>query len=540
MALAEAETLAPIELSLVDRPIRIYAIGDSHCLPLRDLILGDELTGRHYIVVAKYIESLSAAKLLQGRKLSREFVDVLEGENLARKGRFSFESTDRADLAISFAAGASGSPPIILITAGDIDLRSAFLPKLNDSFDIVLPFETPYGLNGRARIMPYNVAAKIAAAAMAPLGDTIERLKGMGLPTVFVPTLPPPTLNQERFDTLHGFKCPIDTRYKATIIFNTALKTVCEKFGGIVIDSWPDLLDERAYLRPEFELDGVHLNRSASMLTVRRIISASLGKVYRLNPQRYELAFRLMQTPPSDAQSSDTAALAREFHDSGICRTTVDAGLVEEIASQLDFSLDVGNRHARVDWIGNTVTPFTKSIQAAEPSQAVLDSLYRLMYGAQLAPLMQQCMGGDVWYLSCRPLQSLVNHDEGKGPQAFHTDHSPPHVLRALLYLVDVDDDNGPFEYAASSGDTRRVSGPKGTFFVFDANRLSHRAVPPRTRIRRSIDFVILPRTPSQPRCVMWSGMNNWPADPFQFSINKMRSSPSFPHKSLDTNPLTG
>jgi hypothetical protein len=149
-------------------------------------------------------------------------------------------------------------------------------------------------------------------------------------------------------------------------------------------------------------------------------------------------------------------------------------------------------------------------------------------------------MNGDVWYAGCRPFRSLPHQGEGSGPQAFHHDACPPHVLRAIIYLVDVDEENGPFEYISADGSSRRVLGPKGTMFVFDANRLKHRAVPPRARERRSIDFVILPRMKSQSRRVLWSGTNNWPGDPFHFSVNGMLASPPCPGLLMEINPLAG
>jgi hypothetical protein len=91
-----------------------------------------------------------------------------------------------------------------------------------------------------------------------------------------------------------------------------------------------------------------------------------------------------------------------------------------------------------------------------------------------------------------------------------------------------------------ADGSKHRVLGPKGTMFIFDANRLKHRAVPPRSRECRSIDFVILPRMKSQPRRVLWSGINNWPGDPFHFSGNGMRASPPCPDLLMETNPLAG
>jgi hypothetical protein len=529
-----------VAVTLIDRPLRLYVIGDSHCLPLRDLIVSDSFTDRTYMIVSKYIAGQTAADMSKGGKVSREFLAAIESEQILRDGRFTFSSLERNDLAVSFAAGAGASIPLIVISAGDIDLRTVFLPKLSDKYDIVLPFKTPYGARKDAQIMPYTVVSKMARAALQPLGEAVRWLAQMGLSRTLVLPIVPPTVDARRFEALHGFACPVETRYKATVAFNRTLAEICATNSATFLDIWPEYLDEKGYLRPEFELDGVHLNRSASMITVRRIIETALARPYSVNNRRYELAHRLMDTTDLEAATAEVEALAKTFHQTGICRLQLPSATADALKAQLDFSQDVGNRHARLDWFGNTVKPFSDQMLAAEPPQETLDLLYQTLYGPLVAPLMQRCMGGSVWYVNCRPLKSLPHSGEGSGPQAFHTDGAPPHVLRALLYLVDVDDENGPFEYLGPAGTPERVTGFKGTFVIFDANRLEHRAVPPRGWLRESIDFVILPRTKSQPRTVLWAGLNNWPSDPFHFSVNNMRASPPLTGKIIETNPTTG
>ena len=534
--------VSPIEVTPVGRPMRIFVVGDSHSLPMRDLLVRESLTGRDYLVVGKYITGFTAAGMMQDGELSAELVAALEGEHLLRNGRFSLGSMEQADLAASHAAGVPGSPPLLVITAGDIDLRGDFLNQLRDEYDIVLPFATPYGTNAGARIMPYDVALRRATAAFQPLTDAIVKLRELGLIRVLVLALAPPSLDQGRFDTLHGFTCPLDTRYKATVLFNRVLAESCAKAGARFVDVWPDVIDGRGYMRPEYELDGVHMNCKAALLSMRRVLSQAILDSYAcVNRNRYELALSLIAKEAPGQVTAEVEAAAAEYHATGICRTAIAPEAAQSIVDALQFDHDVGNRHARLDWFGTGVEPFSSHIRAAEPEQSALDLLYEQLYQPRIAALMQRCIGGDVWYLGCRAFQSLPHGDEGTGPQSYHHDGCPPGVFRAIIYLVDVDDDNGPFEYLDEGGQQpHKVLGPKGTMFIFDANRLMHRATPPRGRLRRSVDFVIVPRTPHQPRCVLWSGVNAWPGDPFHFSINGMRSSPAGLPDIVETNPLTG
>jgi lysophospholipase L1-like esterase len=539
----DMELEAAVKLSPIGDAVRLFLIGDSHCLPARDLLAADAFTGRDYIVVSKYIPGFSASSIIRNGKLSPALTSALESENLVRDGQFVFASLSDQELAISFAAGTQGISPVLTLSVGDIDLRSGFLPKLTDVYDIVLPYESPYAVRKGAKIMPYGVAREMARDALAPIAQGLIELRNMGLQRVLVSELPPPTLNQERFDAIHGFPCPVDTRYKATIVFNNALREVCAEAGATVVSFWPEVVGEDGYLRNEFELDGVHLNRAGNLRSLSRILSAAVndGLRYCLNARRYELAYKLRDaSPPEELPSACAQAAAREFHELGICRTAISPEVASRIAESLIYEFDVGNRHARLDWAGNTVTPFSPFVRGAAPDQETLDLLFQAVYAPEIDSIMRLCMGGEVWYANCRPFMSLAHDSEGAGPQSFHRDGCPPHVLRAIIYLVDVDVDNGAFEYVGADGTNQLVVGPRGTTFIFDANRLLHRASPPRARNRQSVDFVILPRMKSQPRRVLWAGNNNWPGDPFHFSINGMRTSPTSGETILRVNPLTG
>jgi hypothetical protein len=388
--------------------------------------------------------------------------------------------------------------------------------------------------------MPYDAARELTRNALAPLAEALLEFRKMGLPRVLVMELPPPSLDDERFQASNGFACPVDTRYKATLLFNEVLREVCARAGAIVVDIWPELVDERGYLRSELELDGVHLNRAGASRCLVRMISAAITNNLDSchNPLRYELAYKLRDGAEKPASPS-AQALAREFQQNGICQTAIPPEAAAKLAESFDYELDVGNRHARLDWHGNAVTPGTSLMRAAAPDQEALDLIFQTLYAPEIDSLMRLCMGGDVWYANCRPFMSLPHAYEGGGPQAFHHDMCPPHVLRAIIYLVDVDKDNGPFEYVVADGRNQLVTGPRGTLFIFDANRLWHRGSPPRARYRQSIDFMILPRMKSQPRRVIWAGVNNWPGDPFNFSIHGMRTSPPSAEPVLRVNPLT-
>jgi hypothetical protein len=513
-------------------------VGDKHCLPFHGLAVRDSFTERIFGVACSFLPNMALSGIGSHGHLTPEFEAALEHLGLLREGKATHLSRDPSDLAATFAAWEPALIPLLVLSVGDADFHRSFLRVLSNRADIELPFETGYGSASRAEVVPHQIAEDLARTIVEPLTFAITTLKGIGLETVLVPTLPPPALPDDRFEATSGFPCPLDTRYKATILYNQVLAECCERAGGQPIDTWPFLLDENGYLREDFVSPDGELNQEASLLTLNQIIHGHLGRQVVINPVRYELCYEHRAPVPFFKELPKVGPPAHIPESSHLWVTNLSEATVEAIVASLEYSSTVGNAHARIDWHGNSASPFSDVVRSAEPSQAVLDLLFKELYGPHIVSLMEERTGGDVWYLGCRAYESLPHENEGHGPQAFHEDGTPPHVLRALLYLVDVDEDNGPFEYLASDQSTHRILGPRGTFFVFNANLVGHRATPPRKALRQAMDFVVVPRTTTQPRCVLWPGWNNWPVDPFCFSINKMRSSPPLPGDFLRTNPL--
>jgi hypothetical protein len=72
----------------------------------------------------------------------------------------------------------------------------------------------------------------------------------------------------------------------------------------------------------------------------------------------------------------------------------------------------------------------------------------------------------------------------------------------------------------------------------FDANRLLHRGSPPRKGKRQVIDLCVTVRPERMPPRVMWAGMNNWPKDPFNYSVRNMRAWPPLKSDRIVMHPL--
>ena len=190
------------------------------------------------------------------------------------------------------------------------------------------------------------------------------------------------------------------------------------------------------------------------------------------------------------------------------------------------FDRDVGNRHPAWDWAGNALAPYSADLRSGVPSARLVEDLRALFSSADFEAFFRGVLGCAVTVGNCRLVKSLPHDSTGVGPQSWHEDGCPPGVIRGVLYLTDVDDATGPFQYKDDSGVEHSVLGLAGDLLVFDAMRLRHRAIPPTRAPRFAIDLMFMPRLPGQALEVTVAGMNHWPADPFAYDAPRDRNSP--------------
>lgn len=189
------------------------------------------------------------------------------------------------------------------------------------------------------------------------------------------------------------------------------------------------------------------------------------------------------------------------------------------------FDRGVGNLHSSWDWAGNSVAPYTDDLQTGLPSAALVDYLHNLFSSDDFESFFRGVLGCPAKVGNVRLVRSPPHLTEGVGPQEWHNDGCPAGVIRGVLYLCDVDEQTGPFQYKDAAGSAHTVLGKTGDLLVFDATRLMHRGSPPSHKTRSAIDLVFMPRMPNEEMRIMVVGMNHWPADPFFFKMPVDRAS---------------
>jgi hypothetical protein len=210
-----------------------------------------------------------------------------------------------------------------------------------------------------------------------------------------------------------------------------------------------------------------------------------------------------------------------EFRSGGITVIERVTEKADEWCESEQFECDVSNRHLSWDWAGNSPIPYTDGLLTGLPSRKLVKELKALLTTPDFDAFFRQVLGCPVTVVNCRLVRSLPHNGEGVGPQSWHGDGCPAGIIRGIIYLTDVDEQTGPFQYKDAGGVEHTVLGKTGDLLIFDATRLLHRAMPPKNRVRTAIDFVFLARMPGDEFDIMVAGMNHWPADPFFFSRPK-------------------
>jgi hypothetical protein len=221
--------------------------------------------------------------------------------------------------------------------------------------------------------------------------------------------------------------------------------------------------------------------------------------------------------------SSQLAGKIAEFQQNGVTIIGTPPETAAMFRETERFDRDVGNRHSAWDWAGNSVAPYTEDLQTGLPSTALVDYLRRLFSAADFDAFFRGILGCPIKVANVRLVRSPPHLTEGVGPQEWHRDGCPAGVIRGVLYLCDVDQQTGPFQYLDASNREHTVLGRTGDLLVFDANRLLHRGSPPSHKTRSAIDLVFMPRLPGEEMTIMVVGMNHWPADPFFVRLPKER-----------------
>ncbi len=180
-----------------------------------------------------------------------------------------------------------------------------------------------------------------------------------------------------------------------------------------------------------------------------------------------------------------------------------------------------------------------------------LPALFMLGLNATMLSIAEQYLRLPVAYHGAVLRHSYVDGRAG-GPRRWHRDAEDFHVLRTVLYLNDVDEDGGPFEYVPRAFQAgamhavgyqgmcsddemavhvprqrwQRCTGPAGTLVIADSARVFHHESPHRKADRTVLTMGHSSRRPRRPALAM----AHFPAHQHATALSRLVATEHHPH----------
>lgn len=469
----------------------LFVIGDSHALGYKGRAYRHEGIGIGLLPSVFYLRGYDGTGLLNdGRVNPTLSMFLLQSGLLGNDGKGPAESSDRSFLLEQYARGIGFDRPLMLFVAGEIAVRK-LLSTIGD----------------------YKGGAD-EDAVLDRLADRyfqeIMALKKFFGALVFVQGLCPPTADDGLFFSVNKFECSAKARASLYKRYNNKLRERCERnFLGFIELSW--LTSTDGTLSDQFEFDGVHADPAYTVQAMKVIYSEWMqtrGSEQSIRYKRWK-----SQLPDPTSRQLTISSL-------GVCFTERQTNALMDALGEMRPAL---SEAPVIDWAHMPTSEgkkFNNNIFYSTISADGLAVLYEVLMSGETHEAVKSLVGSDFCLVNVRGVYSRTHNNNGIGQQNFHYDGCPPGVFRALVYLSDVDEDSGPFEYkSANSSENHKVVGKKGTVLLFDANAISHRACPPRVRDRFAIDIVLLQLPSGTSRFAHSRYDLTWPVDPYLFSL---------------------
>lgn len=161
-----------------------------------------------------------------------------------------------------------------VVCVGELDTRHILHRIADDEVDFAVPFpteglqrlpETPVRLE-----LEFSQVLNVLLDAIGPIFRGLSALREAGLETLYLQSLPPPSLDGEGVARTFGFPVPRRAHYKLVMLVNFLYERGCRDLGIGFINTWADVTDENLR-KPEYERDVIHLNRAATILSIQEV-----------------------------------------------------------------------------------------------------------------------------------------------------------------------------------------------------------------------------------------------------------------------------
>lgn len=484
------------------RPKVVHVIGDSHALAFKNKSIAYSEVSMIFSTSVAYIRGLRPDVLLENGRLNQQLAEYLVKERIITPNGKPISATDdRALLSEQYATGSGFEMELVVFHVGEIYVRKYLGTHLqNGEFD-------------KAKI-----ESDLSNIVESYVKDVFTIARNFGL-TPVVHEITPPTADDSQFERINQFSSSREHRAYAYECFNKLLAEYVTKHSCMLCPSSDRLADNEGCLKAEYEFDGVHADPKYALMSLCRVAdlwlySRAVGGTKRYG-RWFEITRRSIDLPKiSQVGVSDPEQI-------------FDQAQVERIRKSigpLDF---LACKKPALDW--SHAAPFndteksTTEVKYGAVDASGLELLHEVLVDGSAGDSIRSLIGSKFAIINVRAVESAPHADEGVGPQKFHRDHCPIGIYRGLLYLVDVDEGEGGFEYQPLDGspEPKQILGKAGALFLFDANAVDHRGSPPRTTTRLALDFVILTVPEEAEEIVHCAPLGYiWPVDPYMFSLS--------------------
>ncbi|MCU6497098.1 hypothetical protein LPN04_04735 [Rugamonas sp. A1-17] len=496
-------------VTLLGTPSPIYLIGESHTLIFRNLLFRAGAAEQLFQTRVRYLPHVLAQNFCDPavRAYHQHLLDAFRAEELLRPDLTpAHYSLDGASISGAWMEKRAIVAPALVLCIGDLDIHH-LLGQFAD-YDFELPDDVHYGVDRAKRPVAYATIRAQMEKLLSPFTEGLRLLRAVGFTRMMVHCIPPRTVDDAA--TLRWTKVHKSVRAKLTVIANQFLARECAAIGVPFIDVWPEMCKD-GYLLPEFDLDGTHLTLAAAQVSLDKIVASLERHTWDAqNIARYQHA--ATQAP---RRAQDDVAVGRPAP--GIHTGQLDAP-VQALEAPSGSYRAAPEPQPRLDWVA-APDASRAALHSAQPSTAQLTLAAQLL-GQGVG---QAVLHGDVDYAmtvsSFRPSRIAA----GSAPQALaRSAHAG--LRKAVLRLGG----DGMIAFASAAGEMLHVmSAAPGALAVYDPAAVVCVLDPAQGDISL-VEIALMPLGAGQPFRVVWSGLHDWPLDPFQYGVSGMLAEPPF------------
>ena len=296
------------------------------------------------------------------------------------------------------------------------------------------------------------------------------------------------------------------------MLANRVLAKLAAEHDVALIDIWPETSVD-GYLRPEFDLDGMHLSREAALISLKKITDRMFDARWGLSNLGRYLWLERERSPKRRAAQPDERWTQHGFAIRALNADSAAALRMREQAPDLRSQAPCD----RLDWVAAPL-PQIAGMRVASPDEEQTALAKQLLEEASTNRLLQVGSNTELTVTACKGF--VLPPDTSTRITPLVKERFP--VRKALLSLGG----EGTITLNDQSGQCIHELSPEpGVLLVYDPQRLQCQLTT-QAQALELLDLALVPRHLEQPFRVVASGLNDWPVDPFQFSTQGMSAVP--------------